>query len=87
MIIKVIPTKFEVDAKDPESPLKVEYVVELTTEIYSDIMSSGLTYINDETIQKCVETLAEAVQAKIEADLGLKSPTIEQPTIYKEEDL
>lgn len=87
MIVKVIPTKLEVDAKNPESPLKVEYVVELTTEVYSDMMSSGVTYINDDTIQKCVETLAEAVQAKIEADLGLKSPTIEQQTLYKEEDL
>ena len=76
MNIKIIPTNLEIDIKNPETPLKVHYVVELATDAYNDIMSSGVTYISDPTVQSAIENLTQKITDKINLDLGLQSVKI-----------
>ena len=87
MKIKVVPVKLEIDLKNHETPLQVYYVVELTTEIYSDVMSSGMTHIADPDIAKTVEKLVGQITTKISSDLGLVTDDITITTQTKEEDL
>ncbi len=87
MNLKVIPVHLEIDLKNPEQPLKVQYIVELTTEVYNDIMSSGMTYIADPTIAKAIEDLVDKVQRKISADLGLSQEQSTDTPNQQEEDL
>ena len=86
MNIKVIPTQLEVDLKNTEQPLKVQYVVELTTESYNDIMSSGLTYLSNDRVNAIVDQLVDAITATIHGDLGLQEIQPDnQPTTIEEE--
>ena len=86
MNIKVIPTQLEVNLKNTEQPLKVQYVVELTTESYNDIMSSGLTYISNSRVNAIVDQLVDAITDTIHGDLGLQEiQSDNQPTIIEEE--
>ena len=85
MNIKIIPVHVEIDLKNPEQPLKVQYVVELTTEAYSDVMSTGVTYLADKDIAIAVENLVDAMTRKIHLDLGLEIKQETKPN--QEEDL
>ena len=88
MNVKVVPMRLEVNAKNPEEPLKVEYMVELTTEKYSDFVGSGITYLSDPSVVAAVDTLIQLVMTKVSEDLGLQKPTeTEEPTYNNEEDL
>lgn len=87
MKLKVIPVQVEIDLKNPEQPLKVQYVVELATEVYNDIMSTGVTYMADPSIAKAVEDLVGIITAKINQDLGLDAERTTPPKVEKEEDL
>ena len=87
MKVKVIPVKLEVDLKNHETPLQVQYIVELTTEVYNDIMSSGMTYIADPEISKAVENLVGLITTKISSDLGILEENINVTPQAREEDL
>lgn len=90
MKVSVIPVQVEIDLKNPEQPLKVHYMVELTTSVYSDVMSSGMTYVSDDTTTSLITRLAEHIKNKIHKDLGLEHETLEEsPTRVEieEEDL
>lgn len=89
MIVKVVPVKLEVSAKNAEEPLKVEYLVELNTEIYSDFIGSGVTYLSDPEIVAAVDSLVSVVTKKVGQDLGLevKDTDNAKPDYSKEEDL
>ena len=86
MNIKIIPVHLEMDLKNPEQPLKVQYVVELATNIYNDVMSTGVTYMADPDIAKAIENLVDIITNKIHADLGLATDTNPEPE-QKEEEL
>lgn len=86
MDIKVIPVHIEIDLKNPEQPLKVQYIVELSTEVYNDVMSSGMTYIADETVFKAVQALTDAVSSRVHVDLGLEQPNLNTKTTPKQEE-
>lgn len=86
-MIKVIPVHLEVELKNPEQPLKVQYVIELTTEVYSDIMGTGVTYLADPDVTKTVEMLVNQIQQKINMDLGILSSVPDTNTNNQEEDL
>ena len=87
MNIKVIPVHLELDLKNHEQPLKVQYVVELTTEKYQDVMSTGVTYMADPRISSMVEQLVDLITNTINADLGLQEDTTETKVEPQEEDL
>lgn len=87
MNVKVVPMRIEVNAKNPEEPLKVEYMVELTTEKYSDFVGSGITYLSDPSVVAAVDNLIQTVMTKVSEDLGLQQPKVEEPNYDNEEDL
>jgi len=89
MNVKVVPVRIEVNAKNPEEPLKVEYLVELNTEIYSDFIGSGVTYLSDPEIVAAVDSLVSVVTKKVGQDLGLEVKDTDniKPDYSKEEDL
>ena len=87
MNVKVVPMRIEVNAKNPEEPLKVEYMVELTTERYSDFVGSGITYLSDPSVVAAVDNLIQTVMTKVSEDLGLQQPKVEEPNYDNEEDL
>ena len=87
MNIKIIPVHLELDLKNPEQPLKVQYVVELATDTYNDVMSTGVTYMADPVISKSVEDLVEIITSKIHTDLGLLQPRSSAEPIQEEEEL
>lgn len=87
MNVKVVPLRLEVNAKNAEEPLKVEYMVELTTEKYSDFVGSGITYLSDPTVVSAVEHLIQTVMAKVSEDLGLQQTETKETTYEQEEDL
>ena len=87
MNIKVVPMRIEVNAKNPEEPLKVEYMVELTTEKYSDFVGSGITYLSDPSVVAVVDSLVQTVITKISEDLGLQETETEEKHYDNEEDL
>lgn len=88
MNVKIIPTEITIDLKNAETPVKVIYLVELSTEKYTDVMGSGSTYISDSNVQKAIEQLQEAITNKIHSDLGLESAyTLDKTQVTQEEDL
>ena len=84
--IKIIPVSFEIDLNNPEKAIKVQYVVELKTSVYNDIMSSGVTFVADENTMELVDKLADSIANKINQDLGLQVTSIEE-TVNQEEEL
>ena len=87
MNIKIIPVHLELDLKNPEQPLKVQYVVELVTDTYNDVMSTGVTYMADPIIAKAVENLVDTITTKIHTDLGLMQQPETTETTQEEEEL
>ena len=89
MKIKVIPVHLELDLKSPESPLKVQYVVELTTGVFNDVMSTGVTYLANPEVAKAIEHLVDAITNGINVDLGLQTQveTEETDALHAEEEL
>lgn len=86
MNIKIIPVHLELDLKNPEQPLKVQYVVELATDSYNDVMSTGVTYMADPLIAKSIEDLVDIITNKIHTDLGLlQQSTTNEPEQEEEE--
>ena len=86
MNVKVIPVHIEIDAKNPEQPLKVQYIIELTTEVYSDVIGGGMTYVADEVVSKAIDAFIETIQTKISQDLGIVPPSNDITTTHTEEE-
>ena len=87
MNIKVIPVRIEVNAKNPEEPLKVDYMVELSTSSYNDFIGGGSTLMSDESVAKAAEALIETITVKIESDLGISNNTETTEQSQEEEEL
>lgn len=88
MNVKLLPVSLEVDLKNAETPLKVQYVVELTTDTFSDVMSTGVTYMSDAAVVEAVRSLADLIASTMHRDLGLQTTNLAQkPETPKEEDL
>lgn len=86
MNVKIIPVHLELDLKSPEQPIKVQYVVELSTATYNDVMSTGVTYMADQDIATIVELLVDSITKKIHTDLGISTGAEINPK-QEEEDL
>lgn len=90
--IKVIPVKININTADmdPEASIyhaQVEYMVELTTDTYNNIMSNGTTWVTDPSVDKAIRNLLDVIQETINRDLGLSQNTLPQTLPTEEEDL